>query len=238
MEMESCASMRTFLLLAAALAGSVPATAATRNFGITDFDKVRVDGPFKVTLTTGVAPFARAIGSADALDRIAIEVEGDTLVVHTSIDSWSSYPGEQSGPVEIALGTHDLGQAWLNGSGALAINRIRGLKFDLAVQGSGVADIADTNVDQLNVSVIGTASARLAGKAGKLTALVRGVSNFDGASLATTNAAVGGEGSATIAANVSDSVTIDAKGPTTVHLSGHPACTVRASGSASVSGCR
>ena len=54
--------------------------------------------------------------------------------------------------------------AWLNGAGALAIDRVKGLSFDLSVQGSGVAAIGQVDVDQLNVGVVGTGSARLAGR--------------------------------------------------------------------------
>ena len=44
--------MRTFLIAAfATLALAAPAGGATRNFGITSFEKVRVEGPFKVILT-------------------------------------------------------------------------------------------------------------------------------------------------------------------------------------------
>jgi hypothetical protein len=51
--------MRTFLLAASAsLLLASPAAGATRNFGITSFTKIRVDGPYKVTVATGVAPFA------------------------------------------------------------------------------------------------------------------------------------------------------------------------------------
>ena len=40
--------MRTFLAAAATtLALAAPAGAASRNFGITDFSKIRVDGPSK-----------------------------------------------------------------------------------------------------------------------------------------------------------------------------------------------
>ena len=231
--------MRTFLLAAAAaVALAAPAGAATRNFGITSFEKVRVDGPFKVTLTTGVAPFARATGSAAALDRVAIDVRGNTLVVHNNLDSWGGYPGKDVGPVEISLGTHDLSAAWLNGSGSLAIDRVKGLSFDLSVQGSGAGEIARASVDQLNVSVVGTASARLAGQAAKLTAVIRGISSLDAAALSSKDATLGADGSATIAANVTDSVTVDASGPATVRLNGSPSCTLRVSGSASVSGCR
>jgi hypothetical protein len=230
--------MRTFLLAAALAAIASPAAAATRNFGITDFQKIRVDGPFKVRLATGVAPFATATGSAAALDWVAIEVRGDTLVVHTNLDSWGGYPGKDVGPVEVSLGTHDLSAAWLNGSGALSIDRVKGLKFDLSVQGSGSGDVGQANVDQLSVSVVGTASARIAGEAAKMTAVIRGISTLDAAALSTKDATLGADGAATIAVDVSDSVTIDATGPATVRLTGGAACTLRVSGSASVSGCR
>ena len=231
--------MRTFLIAAAvALTLAAPAGAATRNFGITSFEKVRIEGPFRVRLTTGVAPFASASGSAAAIDRVAIDVRGNTLVVHSNLSSWGGYPGQQTGPVEISLGTHDLTSAWLSGSGALAIDKIKGLSFDLSAQGSGSATIGRADVDQLNVSVVGTANATLAGQAGKLTAVVRGIASLDAAALAAKDATIGAEGSATVAANVSNSVTVDASGPATVRLTGRPACTLRASGSASVSGCK
>jgi len=229
--------MRTFLLAAALCAIAAPACGATRNFGVTSFVKVRVDGPFKVHLATGVAPFATATGSAAALDRVAIEVEGDTLVVHNNLDSWGGYPGRDVGPVEISLGTHDLSAGWLNGSGALSIDRVKGLSFNLSVQGSGAGEIGSASVDQLNVSVVGTASARIAGQAAKMTAVIRGISSLDAAALAVKDATLGADGAATIAANISDSVTVDATGPATVRLSGGPSCTLRVSGSASVSGC-
>lgn len=232
------AAMRTFLILAASVALVSPASAATRNFGITSFEKVRVDGPYSVKLTTGVAPFARAKGSQAALDRVAVEVRGDTLVVHSSLDAAGGYPGKNSGPVEISLGTHDLSSAWVNGSGVLSIDRVRGLKFGLSVQGSGAGEIAQTDVDQLNVAVAGSASARLAGEARQMTAVIRGISSLDAAALSTRDATLGAEGSSTIAADVSNSVTVDASGPATVRLTGGPACTLRVSGSASVSGCR
>ena len=230
--------MRTFLLAAAVCAFAAPASAATRNFGITGFEKVRVDGPFKVKLTTGVAPFASASGSPAALDRVAIDVRGDTLVVHSDVDSWGGYPGKDVGPVEISLGTHELSAAWLNGSGSLSINRVSGLTFGLSVQGSGVGEIRDARVDQLNVSVLGSASARLAGQAGKMTAIIRGISALDASALSTKDATLGAEGAATISADVSNSVTVDASGPATVRLAGAAACTLKVSGSASVTGCR
>jgi hypothetical protein len=231
--------MRTFLIAALAVAGLAgSADAATRNFGITSFEKVRVEGPYKVRLTTGVAPFASASGSPAAIDGVAIEMRGNTLLVHASSSSWGGYPGRSPGPVEISLGTHDLSAAWLNGSGAIAIDKVRGLSFDLSVQGSGAAAIGRADVDQLSIAIGGTASATLAGRAGKITAVVRGISSLDATGLAAKDATIGAEGTATVAANVSNSVTVDGNGPVTVRLSGGPACTLRVSGSATVSGCK
>src|SRR4051812_24069191 len=119
--------MRTFLIAAAALIGfAAPADAAARNFAITGFTKVRVDGPFRVTVATGLAPFARANGAPAALDRLAIDVQGDTLVIHSNASSWGGYPGRETGPVEVSVGTHDLSNVWLNGAGAIAIDRVKG----------------------------------------------------------------------------------------------------------------
>lgn len=231
--------MRTFLFAsAAALALASPANAASRNFGISSFTKVRVDGPFKVTLATGVAPFAKASGGTAALDRVAIDVQGETLVVHNSTSSWGGYPGDDAGTVEITIGTHDLTNAWVNGAGSLAIDKVKGLSFALSVQGAGSAEIGDVRVDQMNVGLVGTANAKLAGQAKKLTALVRGISSLDAVALMTSDAKVGAEGAATVNANVSNSVTVDANGTATIRFAGRPSCTLKVKGSTSVSGCK
>jgi hypothetical protein len=230
--------MRTFLFaVSASIAFVSPAAAATRNFGVESFTKIRVDGPFKVIVSTGVPPFARASGSAAALDRVAVEISGDTLVIRSQ-DSWGGYPGSDPGPVEITVGTHDLSNAWLNGAGSIAIDRVKGLSFALSLQGSGAGEIGDVAIDQMSVNVVGSANAKLAGHAGKLTALVRGVSSLDAAALTTPNAQISADGTATVDATITDTARVDAWGPATIRLAGRPSCTLKTTGSTSVSGCR
>lgn len=225
------------LIFLTAVSLASPGDAATRNFGITGFTRVRVDGAYRVRLATGVAPFASASGSAAALDRVAIEVESGTLIVRPSRSSWGGYPGADPGPVEIRLGTHDLEAAYLNGAGSLDIDKVRGLKFGLFVQGSGNAAIVNTDIDQLTVAVAGTASATLAGRTGKFNANVRGISTLDASGLKAKNAAVVVEGAATVRANVSDSATVTGSGPATLAFAGSPACTVRMGSAATITGC-
>ena len=96
--------MRTFLLAAASRSRPSlrPPSAATRNFGVTGFEKVRVEGPFKVTLTTGVAPFAQrerlARRARPGRDRGARRTPCSST---PAVSSWGGYPGQDAGPVEI-----------------------------------------------------------------------------------------------------------------------------------------
>jgi hypothetical protein len=230
--------MRTFLLAAILLPWGASVHADSRNFGITGFTKVRIDGPYRVRLATGVAPFARATGSPAALDQLTAEVRGDTLVVQSNVSSWGGYPGKDGGPVEVSVGTHELSNAWLNGAGSLAIDHVKGLSFALSVQGSGAAEIADASADQLNLGIVGSGSARLAGQVRKLVAVVRGIATLDSTKLQARDATIAAEGSATVDASVDDAVSIDASGPATIRLNGAPSCTIKATGSASISGCR
>jgi hypothetical protein len=225
-------------LLLLTLAISAPSTAATRNFGVSGFDRVRVDGPYRVTLTTGVAPFAMASGSQTALDSVAIDVQGRTLIVHVSRSSWGGYPGEDAGPVEVKIGTHDLSAAYLNGAGSLQIDKIKSLAFELSVQGSGMAAIGNADVDQLNVGVVGSASAAVSGRAGTLTTTVRGISSLDASGLVIKDATITADGAATVKANITNAAKIFGTGPATITIAGGPACTSKLSGSATLSGCR
>lgn len=225
-------------LLVLASLPMAPAKAATRNFSAPSFDRIRVDGPYQVQLKTDVAPYARANGSAAALDGVSVKLEGRTLIVRANTASWGGYPGEARGPVTIEVGTHDLNTAWLNGAGSLAIDKIRGLSFDLAIQGSGTAKIDHVDVDQMKVGMSGSASARLSGRALKLTAVVRGTSALDGEALRVKDATIGSEGPSIVKLAVSDTAKVNALGLAAVTLTGDPACEVKAQGSATVAGCK
>ena len=226
-------------LTIAALLSATPALGAERSYSVTSFDRIRIDGPYQVTLRTNSSPFARASGAPASIDGLSIKVEGRTLIVRVNPSAaWGGYPGEGRGPVTVELGTHDLTAAWINGAGALFVDRVRGLKFDLAIQGSGVARIDSANVDDLRVGLSGSASSRIAGKALKMTATVRGTSTLDAEALAVRDAVIGAEGPSTVRAAISGSAKVDALGLASVALAGAPSCTVKAQGSATVTGCR
>lgn len=231
--------MRNHVLLAAALCLSFPAVAAERNFGVNGFDRVRLDGDYRVTLTTGIAPFAKASGDSRAIDGLSIRVEGRTLVVRAAQSgNWGNYPGAQNGPIAIAIGTHDLTAVQVNGAGSLTINRVEGLKFDASAIGAGLLAIDEVEVDQFTLALSGSANARMAGKIGKLTALARGTSVLDGTALNVKDASIVAEGPSTVRLTATETAKVNAAGVGSVALSGNPSCTLTVRGSASVSGCR
>ena len=231
--------MKHLILAAFLLSAASAASAADRNFGVSGFDRIRVDGAYKVVLTVGMPPFARATGSMRALDPVDIIVEGRTLVVRTkSSASWGGYPGESAGPVEVTVGTHELSAAFVNGAGSLSINKVRGLKFEASAQGAGAISIDQVEVDQFQLGLAGAASAKLAGTVGKLTATVRGSSSLDGEALVVKDAVVGAQGPAIVKLTATGTAKVDAIGVAAVTLTGKPSCIVTTKGSASVSGCR
>ena len=231
--------MRMFIAAMALAALAAPADAATRNFGVSGFERIRVDGPYRVKLATGVAPFAKATSdSAAALDGLVLDVQGRTLVIRNNRKSWGGYAGESAGPVEISIGTHELTAVWVNGSGTIEIDKLRSFTFDLAVQGSGAARIGSVEVDQLKVAVSGTAAVSLAGSAKKLTATVQGVSTLLATEMSSKDATIDVNGAGTVRATVTETAKVSAQGPSAVELAGSPACTIKAGGSATISGCR
>lgn len=232
--------MRIWSLSLAILAFASTAQAAsttTRSFGIRSFEKIRVEGPYRVTLKTGVAPFARARGPQAALDRIDFEMRGDMLLVRSG--PFAKNPAAAAlAPVEVELGTHDLSSAALTGAGSLAIDKVKGLKFDLSVQGAGTTDIAQVAVDQLSINLGGNAAARLSGKSQRMTAILRGLSTVELSGLQVSDAVFGAEGPSTVRATVTKAAKIDGRGTASFVLAGRPSCTLNVQGSVSVSGCK
>ncbi|MCY7398748.1 MAG: DUF2807 domain-containing protein [Sphingomonas bacterium] len=230
--------MRIILALFFIIVAASPLYAAERNYTVTDFSRVKVEGPFAVSLTTNVAPFARASGSQRALDRVSLRVEGRTLIIRVDRSAWGGAADEQAGPVTISVGTHDLDQALLVGPGSLAIDRVRGLSFALSSFGSGAASIDAVAVDRLRVSVEGSGSARVAGATKQFDASLNGPGLIDASGMTAKDATLSAMGPASLRALVTNNARINATGTATVTLAGGAACEQKVTGSAVVNGCR
>jgi len=223
-----------FFLTALLLAAAVPAIAAERRFSVTDFDRIQVDGPYQVTLTTGSSSSARATGSNAALDRVAIDVQGRTLRVRASSSSWGGYPGSPTELATVTLSTRDIQAATVNGSGSLSIDKARGLKLSVSVVGTGKASIASIESDNLLVSMFGAGNLTLGGKAKTVRAEVHGAGSLDAAALTAGDAQVFADTAGEVKLAVTRAVTVQASGSGDVTIGGTPACTVKSIGAGQV----
>lgn len=222
------------LLAAVTVAIAAPAVAAERRYSITDFDRVEVDGPYQVTLTTGGSSSARATGSNAALDRLSVEVQGQTLRVRPNSSSWGGYPGAATELASVTLTTRELQAVTVNGSGKLAVDKAKGLRLTVSVIGSGQASIGSLESDNLFVNLLGSGSASLGGKAKNMRAEVHGTATLDAAALTASDAQLFADTAGDIKLGVSHAVTVQASGSGNVDISGTPACTVKNSGAGRV----
>lgn len=220
------------LLIVAAAAA--PAQAATRTYSITGFDRIRVEGPYQVTLKVG--PGARAVADGDmrAIDRLSVEVQNRTLMVRTNRSAWGGWDKDGAGRVALSVTTPSLVSAILAGSGSLAIDRVKAQRFDLAVSGAGSASVAALQADRALLTMVGTGTIVVAGAASQTRASLQGSGTIDAARLATDDLdlSVAGTGGAGFAARRTAKVASTGSGDITV--SGPAACTVTSVGSGAV----
>lgn len=209
----------------------------TRNYTVRGFERIRIDGPVRVELETGVPPYARAVGDQDAARNIDVRVNGETLVVSWSQSGRRGFRSEKNGPVTLKVGTRRIEQAWVNGAGQLDIDRVEIRKFGLSVVGAGGASIGEIEVDTLDVGVGGAANVTIAGEAKEATFVVRGMSVLEAMGIEVRDLTLGVEGPSFARVLATGQLELDAIGAVDIEIEGGPACTVRAQGPARITGC-
>ncbi len=223
---------RAALALLAMLAA--PALAAERGLTLTDFDRVRVDGPFSVDIAAGRGTTGRAFGTPQALDRITVEVRDHMLVIRPNRSGWGGNPDSDGGPVRVRITTPMLRTAWVNGSGVVTVTGMRAPAVDLALQGSGRLAVSGVQADRLNFVLTGAGSASVAGRASQTTIITRGGGALDAAMLAVQDIRITSEGSGDVKAAATRSAKVTSSGTGNIVVARKPACTVANVGAGTV----
>lgn len=223
-----------FAALALALGLAPSPAAAQRTYSVTDFDRVKVEGPFRVIVETGKPSAARVEGSAKASERVSIEVQGRLLRVRANSSAWGGYPGDSGGTVTVRLATRTLRAATVIGAGSLSVDKVTGLQAELQVSGSGTLDVGNVAADTLALAVIGAGTLTAAGTAKSVKATAQGSSSLDAAALKTLDAQVNAETSGTITLAVDRTAKIVSLGVGNVEIIGKPDCNVTVRGSGAV----
>jgi Putative auto-transporter adhesin, head GIN domain len=206
--------------------------AAERTFSVTDFERIRVIGPFKVTVDAARATTAKASGTPQSLDLVDMRVQNRTLMIQAK-QPVSSSAKPAPATIIITTGT-PLIDAQISGPGNLTVNRVKGLKTALSTTGSGSLTATNIDADLLDVKAAGSGQVTLSGKAKTLTINARGAPGFaaDALTALDLNLTWSSAGSGVFRATRTAKGKINGAGDVTIN--GSADCTVLAEGSGTV----
>ncbi|MFZ5748544.1 MAG: GIN domain-containing protein [Pseudomonadota bacterium] len=226
--------MRTLLILPALALLSAASPADQRRFLLSSFDRIRVDGPFAITIREG-SPGAVATGDRRALAGLAIRVEGATLIVSAGAEGWRS-AGTRIETPSIAVTARNLATILVNGGAVVDVDTLTGHRVELGLNGSGSIRVAAIRADELVATLTGTGMLDLAGRADKARFRIYGAGGVDATKLTLGDAVIASETSGSIRANARYSAQIVALGAGSVRIEGGAECSITGPGPASCAG--
>lgn len=212
------------------LALSAPAQADERKFMLSGFDRIRIDGPFEVTVMAGTGAAATATGDRRALDTVNVRVQGTTLIVSPSLNAWGGYPGAAKTTPRVTVTAATLRGASVLGGGRLTIDRMRGQRVDLMLTGAGTITVADAQADRIDTTLIGTGLVTVAGRALAGRFQASGAGAIDARAMSVADLAVDWQSAGDGRFAARNTAQVTATGSGAVDVAGTPACTVRGNG--------
>lgn len=215
------------LLLAAA---TPSAWAAEQQYSVTNFDTVRMQGPFRVTIVTGKGNSARGVGDRDALDRVSLNVAGGVLTIRAAAPRYGE-ADRNLGRVELSITTATVRRVMMGGNGALNIQGMKGVRGDINLAGNGDLEVSGMSLDQLVVNSAGSGRIRMAGQAGVARIQVIGAGSIDAPGLVAKDIFIDSQGPGSILLTGTGGADIDVQGSGNVKVLGKVACTTKQAGS-------
>ncbi|URW75635.1 DUF2807 domain-containing protein [Sphingomonas donggukensis] len=212
---------------------AAPARADERSYMFSDFDRIRVEGPFEVIVGDAPSASVSAEGDARALDRLAVRVDGRTLVISPGVNGWGGYPGAAKTLPVVRVRGPMLRAATVLGNGRMTIDRLSGQRVDVGVSGAGSLTVAAIRADLVEATVIGSGALTVGGQALRARFRSNGPATIDAGALDVSALTVAAQGSGDGRYAARDTANIAADGQGSVTVAGTPSCTVR--GSAPVS---
>ncbi len=218
------------LFLLATAAAPVP-QGDERRVMITSFERLRVDGPFVVEVAPG-SPGAVVTGSARAIDRVDVRIQGDTLVVAATSLGWQTRGAADAavGPVHIRITSPGLAGVAVNGGAQLQVAELRGSRVDVALSGAGSIAIGSIRADDLGISLSGAGEIRASGSATRARLLAYGSGGIDAAALTSDDAVVTSQTSGAMRLTARYTARVSAMATGSVTVLGAPKCRVSGAG--------
>lgn len=211
-----------------------PAVAAEKRFGLSSFESIEVLADVDVEVTARAPVSAVATGPQGLLDRLVLENRDGRLVI-----SERKYAGDENRPsapggLTIRINAANLQSATLVGAGSLQIDSLRGARVAIGLRGPGKLSVGDIAADRLAVAMVGNGTMTLGGKAKTGQMTLSGANMLDAGRLAVDELSSDSEGAGDHMLNAVKTAAITTRGIGKTVVLGRPACTVRNTGSGSV----
>lgn len=222
------------MLAACGIAESTPAgPSGTRSFAANDFDKVKLAGSDNVRVIAGSAFSVQASGPESVLERLEIEVKGDTL--HIDRKRGWSLGWERGGGALVTVTMPEIKAASLAGSGNFQIDSVDTVAFGASLAGSGDMTIKSLRAKNVEVNLAGSGDVTMAGRADNIDISLAGSGNVAADKVETSDATISLAGSGDIGVRASGSAKISMIGSGNVTIGGTANCKTSKLGSGQVS---
>lgn len=196
-----------------------------RRVMLTGFDRVRIDGPFAVTVATGGGAAARIAGDPAAVATVQLRVEGNVLIVAPSRDERGR---PRSGPAPaIAVEAGRIAGVTVRGSSTVRIDRMAAPRIDLSLTGDGAITVAAIDAEQVAATLIGPGRLTLAGRAVRARITVNGPGEVAAQALQLDELLLQSSGAGPGRYRVRYAADIAASGSGSVTVEGAPRCRTR-----------
>ena len=200
-----------------------PSPYHSRDVAVGTFDRLKVSGPFEVSvLVSAGPPHVQLLGPPALLaDTIAV-VDGDRLVIRFREGAdWSWNPG--SG-VNVVVTAPNLTSVSVEGAAAVDISGVRGDMFSATTDGSGSITARELHVAHVQLATGGSGGITVEGDARGGTYVVGGSGSIDAKRLRAVNASISIGGSGSAYADVSKTANISLSGSGRVEVVGGATC--------------
>lgn len=202
---------------------AAPAFAAEQRVDLSSFDKLRVEGPFRVTMTTAPSPRGTLSGDGAALRQVEAQVMGSTLVVRRS--------GGGDAPVTLTLAAPPLSGVTVIGGAQVTVQAMKGSALTLSVTGTGEVRVGRADGDQLTAMLFGPARLTIeGGRVGKARLAANGPASIAADTLEAGDLTVTLDGPGEIAARARYTAAVANGGLGKVTVAGTPKCRITGGG--------
>lgn len=208
----------------------------SRSYQVGNFNEIELAGAYDVDVKTGPNVSITARGPEKLIERLVVEVKGNTLQIHPRKEKgWFNMGWNSHGNVQLTVTVPALQAATLAGSGVIAIDKVQGDRFDGQIAGSGDLRVGSVDVGLLKLGIAGSGDAKAGtGKARNAEYDIAGSGGVDGGGIAVEDLKISIAGSGDVKANATKTADVDIMGSGDVDLTGGAKCTISKAGSGDV----